>query len=249
MHGLDRQRQLALARGLYPALGVLALVTAAPAVFLVIASLTPLTPTRPESWFDFSGPAAQLPTGVRGRPLCPIGRRAAKTFRFHRRRAIGAGSRPGTAGQCPWSRTRVRPVGAHCPDGPAPHRGEFSGRSWTCRRPARSSACWKASGSASVRRSPIPIVRSPQLSSPKPGVVSLHADHVLRRAAHAPGPAGAVGACSMARMPANVPIRDVAIGCVKRLTVDAMFRLIDSATGFPADLCADRGGPGTVDRG
>lgn len=55
-HGLERQRQLALLRGLYPALGVLVLVTALPAVFLVVASLTPLTPTRPESWFDFSDP-------------------------------------------------------------------------------------------------------------------------------------------------------------------------------------------------
>jgi multiple sugar transport system permease protein len=54
--GLERERQRTLVRGLYPALGVLALITAAPALFLVIASLTPLTPTRPESWVDFSDP-------------------------------------------------------------------------------------------------------------------------------------------------------------------------------------------------
>lgn len=54
--GLERRRQRALSRGLYPALVLLALVTALPAAFLVLASLTPLTPTRPESWLDFSDP-------------------------------------------------------------------------------------------------------------------------------------------------------------------------------------------------
>jgi multiple sugar transport system permease protein len=40
-----------------PALLVLALVTIGPALYLVITSLTPLTPVNPDTAFDFSDPA------------------------------------------------------------------------------------------------------------------------------------------------------------------------------------------------
>ena len=43
--------------GLLPALLVLALVTIGPALYLVITSLTPLTPVNPDTAFDFSDPA------------------------------------------------------------------------------------------------------------------------------------------------------------------------------------------------
>lgn len=43
--------------GLLPALVVLALVTIGPALYLVITSLTPLTPVNPDTAFDFSDPA------------------------------------------------------------------------------------------------------------------------------------------------------------------------------------------------
>ena len=43
--------------GLLPALLVLALVTLGPALYLVITSLTPLTPVNPDTAFDFSDPA------------------------------------------------------------------------------------------------------------------------------------------------------------------------------------------------
>ncbi len=43
--------------GLLPALLVLALVTLGPALYLVITSLTPLTPVNPDTAFDFSDPS------------------------------------------------------------------------------------------------------------------------------------------------------------------------------------------------
>ena len=43
--------------GLLPALLVLAVVTLGPALYLVVTSLTPLTPVNPETAFDFSDPA------------------------------------------------------------------------------------------------------------------------------------------------------------------------------------------------
>jgi multiple sugar transport system permease protein len=54
--GWAREQRRALRWGLLPALGVLALVTLAPAVWLIVTSLTPLTPTEPGS-FDFSEPS------------------------------------------------------------------------------------------------------------------------------------------------------------------------------------------------
>jgi multiple sugar transport system permease protein len=53
--GWAREQRRALQWGLAPALIVLALVTIAPAIWLVVSSLTPLTPTEPGS-FDFSQP-------------------------------------------------------------------------------------------------------------------------------------------------------------------------------------------------
>jgi multiple sugar transport system permease protein len=53
--GWAREQRRALRWGLAPAVSVLALVTLAPAVWLIITSLTPLTPTEPGS-FDFSEP-------------------------------------------------------------------------------------------------------------------------------------------------------------------------------------------------
>lgn len=42
--------------GLMPALAILALVTLGPTIYLVVTSLTPLNPTMPASWWDFSDP-------------------------------------------------------------------------------------------------------------------------------------------------------------------------------------------------
>ena len=42
--------------GLLPALLVLAVVTLGPALYLVVTSLTPLTPVNPDTAFDFSDP-------------------------------------------------------------------------------------------------------------------------------------------------------------------------------------------------
>jgi uncharacterized protein with PIN domain len=54
--GWAREQRRALCWGLLPTLGALALVTLAPAVWLIVTSLTPLTPTEPGS-FDFSEPS------------------------------------------------------------------------------------------------------------------------------------------------------------------------------------------------
>jgi len=54
--GWDRHRQRLFALGLAPALVVLAATTLAPAVYLVVTSLTPLTPVNPATAFDFSSP-------------------------------------------------------------------------------------------------------------------------------------------------------------------------------------------------
>src|ERR1700757_2244504 len=53
--GWAREQRMAVRWGLAPALSVLAVVTLAPAVWLIVTSLTPLTPTEPGS-FDFSEP-------------------------------------------------------------------------------------------------------------------------------------------------------------------------------------------------
>ncbi len=53
---LERRRAFTL--GLIPALAVLAVVTIGPALYLVVTSLTPLTPIRPGSGLDFSTPFA-----------------------------------------------------------------------------------------------------------------------------------------------------------------------------------------------
>jgi multiple sugar transport system permease protein len=53
--GWAQEQRRALRWGLAPALTVLALVTLAPAIWLIVSSLTPLTPTRPGS-LDFSQP-------------------------------------------------------------------------------------------------------------------------------------------------------------------------------------------------
>ncbi len=50
------RRQRTLLAGLVPALAVLTLITAAPAVYLVLTGLTPLNPTMPETAWDFSAP-------------------------------------------------------------------------------------------------------------------------------------------------------------------------------------------------
>ena len=52
-----QKRQRAFGWGLAPALIVLAAITAAPAIFLVITSLTPLNLTLPDTAWDFSTPA------------------------------------------------------------------------------------------------------------------------------------------------------------------------------------------------
>jgi multiple sugar transport system permease protein len=55
LHGWRREQRRAMRWGLAPSLIVLVLVTLAPAVWLVVSSLTPLTPTQPGS-FEFSEP-------------------------------------------------------------------------------------------------------------------------------------------------------------------------------------------------
>jgi len=54
--GWDTHRRHALQLGLAPALLVLALITIAPAIFLVLTSLTPLNLTMPDTAWDFSTP-------------------------------------------------------------------------------------------------------------------------------------------------------------------------------------------------
>jgi multiple sugar transport system permease protein len=53
----DEQRRRAFLLGLLPALVVLVAITVAPAIYLVVTSLTPLDLTRPETGLDFSSPA------------------------------------------------------------------------------------------------------------------------------------------------------------------------------------------------
>ena len=53
----DDQRRRAFLLGLLPALVVLIAITVAPAIYLVVTSLTPLDLTRPETGLDFSNPA------------------------------------------------------------------------------------------------------------------------------------------------------------------------------------------------
>ena len=53
----DDQRRRAFLLGLLPALVVLVAITVAPAIYLVVTSLTPLDLTRPETGLDFSNPA------------------------------------------------------------------------------------------------------------------------------------------------------------------------------------------------
>jgi multiple sugar transport system permease protein len=55
-HGWAAEQRRSFRLGLVPALLVLALITAGPALYLVVTSLTPLTPVNPNSWFDFSDP-------------------------------------------------------------------------------------------------------------------------------------------------------------------------------------------------
>ena len=50
------QQRRAFRFGLLPALLVLAVVTLGPAIYLVVTSLTPLTPVNPDTLFDFSDP-------------------------------------------------------------------------------------------------------------------------------------------------------------------------------------------------
>lgn len=57
MTGWAAQRRHAFLVGLVPALVVLAIITIAPAVYLVLTSLTPLNLTLPDSAWDFSTPA------------------------------------------------------------------------------------------------------------------------------------------------------------------------------------------------
>jgi multiple sugar transport system permease protein len=52
----DDQRRRAFLFGLLPALMVLVTITLAPAIYLVVTSLTPLDLTRPETGLDFSNP-------------------------------------------------------------------------------------------------------------------------------------------------------------------------------------------------
>ncbi len=56
MTGWDAQRRSAFRLGLAPALVVLAIITIAPAIYLVLTSLTPLNLTLPDSAWDFSTP-------------------------------------------------------------------------------------------------------------------------------------------------------------------------------------------------
>jgi multiple sugar transport system permease protein len=64
MQGLQQARYRVLARGLWPAAIVLLIITAGPALFLLVTSLTPLTPVRPETALDFSRPAANFQQAV-----------------------------------------------------------------------------------------------------------------------------------------------------------------------------------------
>jgi multiple sugar transport system permease protein len=54
--GWEAQRRRAFLWGLLPALAVLALITIAPAVYLLVTSLTPLSLVNPATAFDFSDP-------------------------------------------------------------------------------------------------------------------------------------------------------------------------------------------------
>jgi multiple sugar transport system permease protein len=56
MTGWEAHRRRAFLYGLVPALGVLAATTLAPALYLVVTSLTPITPVNPATAFDFSAP-------------------------------------------------------------------------------------------------------------------------------------------------------------------------------------------------
>ena len=56
--GWDAHRRHAFQLGLAPALVVLALITIAPAIYLVLTSLTPLNLTMPDTAWDFSTPLA-----------------------------------------------------------------------------------------------------------------------------------------------------------------------------------------------
>jgi multiple sugar transport system permease protein len=53
----EQERRRAFFWGLFPALAVLVAITVAPAIYLVVTSLTPLDLTRPETRLDFSSPA------------------------------------------------------------------------------------------------------------------------------------------------------------------------------------------------
>jgi multiple sugar transport system permease protein len=55
--GWAAQRQRSFLLGIVPALIVLAIITIAPAIYLVLTSLTPLNLTLPDSAWDFSNPA------------------------------------------------------------------------------------------------------------------------------------------------------------------------------------------------
>lgn len=55
--GWEAQRRRAFFWGLVPALAVLVVITLAPAIYLVITSLTPLNLVNPESGYDFSEPS------------------------------------------------------------------------------------------------------------------------------------------------------------------------------------------------
>ena len=52
----EAERRHSFLIGLMPALAVLALVTLGPTLYLLLTSLTPLNPTIPGSWWDFSDP-------------------------------------------------------------------------------------------------------------------------------------------------------------------------------------------------
>ena len=55
--GWAAEQRASFRNGLLPALLVLAAVTLGPAIYLVVTSLTPLTPVNPDTAFDFSDPA------------------------------------------------------------------------------------------------------------------------------------------------------------------------------------------------
>lgn len=52
----EAERRRSFLCGLLPALAILALVTLGPTLYLVVTSFTPLNPTIPASWWDFSDP-------------------------------------------------------------------------------------------------------------------------------------------------------------------------------------------------